>query len=71
MSYDDASLANIVEAFELGRMVTDFPTTFEAATAASTDGLQVLMDAPNLFRGGPHLAAGGLASFGHLDLMTA
>ncbi len=73
-SHDDASPAHIDEAFELGCVVTEFPTTFEAATAASASGLQVLMGAPNLIRGGSHsgnVAAGDLARSGHLDLLAS
>ena len=73
-SHDDASPAHIDEAFELGCVVTEFPTTLEAATAANTSGLQVLMGAPNLIRGGSHagnVAAGDLARSGHLDLLAS
>ena len=73
-SHDDASIAHIEEAKDLGCTVTEFPTTVEAARAAKALGLQVLMGAPNLILGGSHsgnVAAGDLAKAGHLDLFAS
>jgi alpha-D-ribose 1-methylphosphonate 5-triphosphate diphosphatase len=73
-SHDDASLAHVEEAADLGCVVSEFPTTIEAATAARALDLKVLMGAPNLIRGGSHsgnVAAGDLVRFGHLDLFAS
>lgn len=73
-SHDDARLEHIVEAAELGAVLTEFPTTLAAAAAARDHGLQVLMGAPNLIRGGSHsgnVAAADLAEAGLLDILSS
>ncbi|MDX6748668.1 alpha-D-ribose 1-methylphosphonate 5-triphosphate diphosphatase [Geminicoccaceae bacterium 1502E] len=73
-SHDDARLEHVEEAAALGCVVSEFPTTMEAAEAARAHGLQVLMGAPNLIRGGSHsgnVAAGDLARAGLLDIISS
>ncbi len=73
-SHDDASAAHIEEAAALGCVLTEFPTTLEAARAAREHGLHVLMGAPNLIRGGSHsgnVAAATLAEAGALDILSS
>ncbi len=73
-SHDDASAEHMTEAAELGCVISEFPTTIEAAAAGRALGLKVLMGAPNLIRGGSHsgnVAAHDLAKFGHLDLFAS
>lgn len=73
-SHDDAREEHIVEAAELGAVLTEFPTTLDAARAARARGLHVLMGAPNLIRGGSHsgnVAAGTLAEAGLLDVLSS
>lgn len=73
-SHDDARLEHIMEAAELGAVLTEFPTTLEAAQAARAHGLHVLMGSPNLIRGGSHsgnVAAGTLAEAGALDILSS
>lgn len=73
-SHDDATTAHIEEAADLGCVLTEFPTTPEAAAAGRARGLKVLMGAPNLIRGGSHsgnVSAGDLAEIGHLDLFAS
>ncbi|MEM7044382.1 MAG: alpha-D-ribose 1-methylphosphonate 5-triphosphate diphosphatase [Pseudomonadota bacterium] len=73
-SHDDASMAHVEEAAEIGAAVTEFPTTVEAAAAARSLRLKILMGAPNLIRGGSHsgnVAAGDLARYDHLDLFAS
>ena len=53
-SHDDATPEHVQEALEDGAVIAEFPTTLEAAKAAHTHGLQVLMGAPNLVLGGSH-----------------
>lgn len=73
-SHDDACDAHIVEAAELGCVLSEFPTTLDAARSAHAHGLKVLMGAPNLIRGGSHsgnIAAGALAEAGMLDILSS
>ncbi|MEN2383764.1 MAG: alpha-D-ribose 1-methylphosphonate 5-triphosphate diphosphatase [Gloeotrichia echinulata DEX184] len=53
-SHDDATLEHVQEAVQDGVVLSEFPTTLEAAKAAHNCGLQVLMGAPNLVLGGSH-----------------
>lgn len=53
-SHDDATLEHVQEAVEDGAAIAEFPTTLDAAKAAHSHGLQVLMGAPNLILGGSH-----------------
>jgi len=53
-SHDDATPAHVAEAVEAGVAIAEFPTTREAAAAASEAGLHVLGGAPNVVRGGSH-----------------
>jgi alpha-D-ribose 1-methylphosphonate 5-triphosphate diphosphatase len=52
MSHDDRSLAHVEQAKAEGAVVSEFPTTLEAAAHARALGLAVVMGAPNLLRGG-------------------
>jgi alpha-D-ribose 1-methylphosphonate 5-triphosphate diphosphatase len=73
-SHDDSRIEHVEEAAGLGCVMTEFPTTAEAAAAARALGLKVLMGSPNLIRGGSHsgnVAAGDLADDGHLDLLAS
>ncbi|MCW3276894.1 ATP-binding cassette domain-containing protein [Escherichia coli] len=50
------------------------PTTFEAAEASRKHGMNVLMGAPNIVRGGSHsgnVAASELAQLGLLDILSS
>lgn len=53
-SHDDATVEHVQEAVEDQVILAEFPTTLEAAKAAHSSGLQVLMGAPNLVLGGSH-----------------
>lgn len=73
-SHDDATSAHVTESKELGSVIAEFPTTEEAARASHAEGLQVLMGAPNIVRGGSHsgnVAAKQLASLGLLDILSS
>jgi len=73
-SHDDASMAQIAEAAELGCTIAEFPTTVEAASAARSLSLKILMGAPNLIRGGSHsgnVAAAKLVKYDYLDLFAS
>lgn len=73
-SHDDATLAHVDEAVADGVAIAEFPTTLEAAKAAHSGGLAVLMGAPNVVRGGSHngnIAAADLACEGVLDVLSS
>lgn len=73
-SHDDACQAHIEEAVALGVSISEFPTTLEAAQAAKAAGLDVIMGAPNVIRGGSHsgnVAARDLAASGLLDALSS
>ena len=73
-SHDDATLAHVEEAIADGAAIAEFPTTDEAARAAHTSGLAVMMGAPNVVRGGSHsgnISAAQVAAAGHLDVLSS
>lgn len=73
-SHDDATEAHADESHQLGSVIAEFPTTVAAAHASHQRGLQVMMGAPNIVRGGSHsgnVAAHELASLGVLDILSS
>lgn len=52
MSHDDRTLTQVDQAKAEGSVVSEFPTTLQAAAHARAQGLAVVMGAPNLLRGG-------------------
>ncbi|NUU36049.1 alpha-D-ribose 1-methylphosphonate 5-triphosphate diphosphatase [Pseudomonas sp. C2B4] len=73
-SHDDATLAHVEESARYGMTIAEFPTTVEAARGCREQGMQVLMGAPNIVRGGSHsgnVAAADLAAEGLLDILSS
>jgi alpha-D-ribose 1-methylphosphonate 5-triphosphate diphosphatase len=73
-SHDDATAAHVAESHAVGSAIAEFPTTLEAARASRECGMQVLMGAPNIVRGGSHsgnVAAAELASHRLLDILSS
>lgn len=73
-SHDDATTEHVVESKSIGSVIAEFPTTEQAVRASREHGLQVLMGAPNIVRGGSHsgnVAAHKLASIGMLDILSS
>ncbi len=73
-SHDDATHEHVAESFDIGSVIAEFPTTFEAAESSRLHGMNVLMGAPNIVRGGSHsgnVAAHDLASRGLLDILSS
>ena len=73
-SHDDATVAHVDEAMQVGAAIAEFPTTLEAARAAHDYGLAVLAGAPNLVRGRSHsgnVPAAELAARGWLDVLSS
>ncbi|MCO5784057.1 MULTISPECIES: alpha-D-ribose 1-methylphosphonate 5-triphosphate diphosphatase [Citrobacter] len=73
-SHDDATCDHVLESHQLGSVIAEFPTTFAAAEASRHHGMNVLMGAPNIVRGGSHsgnVAAHKLAELGLLDILSS
>lgn len=73
-SHDDATHDHVRESHQLGSVIAEFPTTFDAALASRQCGMNVLMGAPNIVRGGSHsgnVAAHTLAEMGLLDILSS
>jgi alpha-D-ribose 1-methylphosphonate 5-triphosphate diphosphatase len=73
-SHDDTVPEHVTEAVANGFVISEFPTTQQAARAAREHGLGIVMGAPNLVRGGSHsgnVSALGLARDGLLDCLSS
>ncbi|OQP32843.1 alpha-D-ribose 1-methylphosphonate 5-triphosphate diphosphatase [Pantoea latae] len=73
-SHDDATEAHVEESHGVGSAIAEFPTTLAAARASRARGMQILMGAPNIVRGGSHsgnVAAWALAAEGLLDILSS
>ena len=73
-SHDDATREHVVESHQLGSVIAEFPTTLAAAEATRQHGMNVLMGAPNIVRGGSHsgnVAAHQLAASNLLDILSS
>ncbi|MEF3088785.1 alpha-D-ribose 1-methylphosphonate 5-triphosphate diphosphatase [Raoultella sp. WB_B2P2-3] len=73
-SHDDATREHVVESHQLGSVIAEFPTTLAAAEASRQHGMNVLMGAPNIVRGGSHsgnVAAHQLAADNLLDILSS
>lgn len=73
-SHDDATREHVVESHQLGSIIAEFPTTLAAAEASRQHGMNVLMGAPNIVRGGSHsgnVAAHRLAADNLLDILSS
>ena len=67
-SHDDTTAGHVVEAASEGIVVSEFPTTIEAAQTARRLGLNVLVGAPNLVLGGSHSGNVSALELAGLDL---
>lgn len=73
-SHDDATENHVLESFNLGMKIAEFPTTVEAASHSAQRDLRVLMGAPNIVRGGSHsgnVAASTLAKQDLLHILSS
>jgi alpha-D-ribose 1-methylphosphonate 5-triphosphate diphosphatase len=73
-SHDDTTEENVVDAVRDRVSVAEFPTTMEAARGLHSAGIDILMGAPNVVRGGSHsgnIAAVDLAREGLLDILSS
>jgi alpha-D-ribose 1-methylphosphonate 5-triphosphate diphosphatase len=73
-SHDDTTDENVTDAIRDRVAVAEFPTTMEAARGLHKAGIDILMGAPNVVRGGSHsgnIAAVDLAREGLLDILSS
>jgi len=73
-SHDDTTAPQVAISAGHGVRFAEFPTTEAAATACHAHGIQVMMGAPNLIRGGSHsgnVAAEALAGSRVLDILSS
>ncbi|MCL4104979.1 UNVERIFIED_CONTAM: hypothetical protein GTU68_018686 [Idotea baltica] len=73
-SHDDTTAEQVAVSHSHGVSMAEFPTTVEAAKACQTSGIDVIMGAPNLVRGGSHsgnVAASELAELDCLDILSS
>lgn len=73
-SHDDATEEHVAESHQYNMVIAEFPTTVTAAKAAHSNGMAVMMGAPNVVRGGSHsgnVAAHLLASEGVLSALSS
>src|SRR5689334_3230397 len=73
-SHDDTTKENVTDAIRDRVSVAEFPTTMEAARGLHAAGVDILMGAPNVVRGGSHsgnIAAVDLAREGLLDILSS
>lgn len=73
-SHDDATSAHVDESIADRVAIAEFPTSEEAARLSNGAGIDVMMGAPNVVRGGSHsgnVAAETLARAGHLDILSS
>jgi alpha-D-ribose 1-methylphosphonate 5-triphosphate diphosphatase len=73
-SHDDTTAENVADAIREHVAVAEFPTTMEAACGLHEAGIDILMGAPNVVRGGSHsgnIAAVDLAREGLLDILSS
>lgn len=73
-THDDTTEEDVIMGSKSGAVISEFPTTVEAAVAAQRHGLATIMGAPNIVRGGSHsggVAATELAGLGLLDGLSS
>lgn len=68
-SHDDTLLSDIALAVEEGVVMSEFPTTVEAAQAARDAGMAIIMGGPNMVKGGSHSGNVSAAELAQLDLL--
>lgn len=73
-SHDDQTAEHVYDAHRAGAKISEFPTTHVAAATARRLGIQIVMGAPNVVRGGSHsgnVSAHELATADHLDILAS
>lgn len=73
-AHDDATLEHVLEAYDDGCVIAEFPVTLEAARKSRELGLQICMGGPNFVRGSSHsgnLSAREAAEADVLDIIAS
>ncbi len=73
-THDDTTVEHVEEGLASGAVISEFPTTVEAAAAAKQRGLATIAGAPNVVRGGSHsggVSVSELAEKGLLDGLSS
>lgn len=73
-THDDTTIEHVELGIASGAVISEFPTTVEAAAAAKARGLATVAGAPNVVRGGSHsggVSVSELAEKGLLDGMSS
>lgn len=73
-THDDTTLDHVEAGIASGAVISEFPTTVEAAQAAKQRGLATIAGAPNVVRGGSHsggVSVSELAEKGLLDGLSS
>ncbi len=73
-THDDTTLDHVEAGLASGAVISEFPTTIEAAEAAKQHGLATIAGAPNVVRGGSHsggVSVSELAEKGLLDGLSS
>jgi alpha-D-ribose 1-methylphosphonate 5-triphosphate diphosphatase len=73
-THDDTTLDHVEAGVASGAVISEFPTTIEAAEAAKARGLATVAGAPNVVRGGSHsggVSVSDLAERGLLDGLSS
>lgn len=73
-SHDDETGEHIIEAVQEGATIAEFPVTLEAAALSKEHGMDVIMGAPNLLRGGSHsgnVAVSDVAKARSMDILAS
>ncbi|MDU0340415.1 alpha-D-ribose 1-methylphosphonate 5-triphosphate diphosphatase [Bosea rubneri] len=73
-THDDTTLDHVEAGIASGAVISEFPTTIEAAEAAKRHGLATIAGAPNVVRGGSHsggVSVSELAEKGLLDGLSS
>lgn len=68
-THDDTTPEHIAEALEAGAVISEFPTTREAAAEAKKHGLKTIAGAPNVVRGGSHSGNVSAIELAEADLL--
>lgn len=73
-THDDTTEDDVLAGVASGAVISEFPTTVEAARAAHRNGMATIAGAPNVVRGGSHsggVSAAELASLSLLDGLSS
>jgi len=73
-AHDDTTETDVRNARNMGAVISEFPTTVEAARLAHGLGMATVAGSPNVVRGGSHsggVSAADLAQMGILDILSS